>query len=213
MKITKIPVATIMRMSVYSRFLTQLNHDGIEMASSSDIADGAGVTSAQVRKDLAYFGEFGIRGVGYNIKELNEHIRKILHLGDEWRLALVGIGSLGRALIMHKGFREHGFAVNCIFDNDPAKIGGFFEGVEVLPAEKIREAVSQKKADIGVICVPAAQAQNVADALVEGGIKAILNFASVNLVTPPSIHVRNVDLTVQLEVLTFQAGESIGRYG
>ncbi|MDR0434072.1 MAG: redox-sensing transcriptional repressor Rex [Gracilibacteraceae bacterium] len=207
MKFVKIPLATIMRMSVYSRYLIQMDKEGKETVSSADIAAGASVTPAQVRKDLAYFGEFGVRGVGYRIKDLIEHIKEILNLNNEWRLALVGVGSLGRALIAYQGFRENGFVVSCAFDSDPTKIGEFFAGVEVFAADRIREVARQREADIGVICVPAPEAQSAADALVAGGVKSILNFAPASLTAPFSVHVRHVDLASQLEALAFLLGD------
>ncbi|MDR1322695.1 MAG: redox-sensing transcriptional repressor Rex [Gracilibacteraceae bacterium] len=207
MKIVKIPMATVSRLSIYSRYLIKLADTGTETVSSGGIADSVGVTPAQVRKDLAYFGEFGVRGVGYHVKDLISHIRNILNLNNEWRLALVGAGRLGRALTMYKGFRERGFVIDCVFDSDPEKIGGVFEGMEILASDRIREVARRQKADIGVICVPAAQAQDVADALVDSGVKAILNFAPMNLTVPMSIHVQNVDLAMHLEVLAFQMGE------
>ncbi len=203
MKTLKIPEATIMRLSVYSRYLTELDRKGVITISSNDIAEGVGVSSAQVRKDLAYFGEFGTRGVGYNVKDLHKHIMKILGLSVDWNIALVGIGNLGLALATYKGFRERGFLINSIFDVDPQKIGTVVNGVEVMPVERLKEVAKKNQAHIGVIAVPSAEAQEIADQLVEAGVSAILNFAPGVLNVPPEIELRNVDLAVNLEVLTF----------
>ncbi|MDA8229686.1 MAG: redox-sensing transcriptional repressor Rex [Desulfitobacterium hafniense] len=203
MKTLKIPEATIIRLSVYSRYLTEIDRKGIVTISSGDIADGVGVSPAQVRKDLAYFGEFGTRGVGYNVKDLHRHILKILGLSSDWSVALVGLGNLGLALTTYKGFRERGFVITSIFDNDPKKIGTVLDGVEVMPIDKLVEVVGKNKAQIGIITAPSAVAQDIADSLVKSGVKAILNFAPMVLNVPPEVELRNVDLAVNLEVLTF----------
>lgn len=206
MKTLKIPEATIMRLSVYSRYLTEIDRKGIITISSGDIAEGVGVSPAQVRKDLAYFGEFGIRGVGYNVKDLHRNILRILGLSNEWSVSLVGLGNLGLALSTYRGFRERGFIITSIFDNDPQKIGMFIDGIEVLPVDLIEEIVPQRHTQIGAITVPSSSAQTIADKLVKSGVKAILNFAPVVLNVPPEVELRNVDLAVNLEVLTFNLG-------
>lgn len=206
MKTLKIPEATIIRLSVYSRHLTDVDRKGIVTISSGDIAEGVGVSPAQVRKDLAYFGEFGTRGVGYNVKDLHRHILKILGLSQDWSVCLVGMGNLGLALTTYKGFRERGFIITSIFDNDPNKVGTTVNGVEVLPVDKIEEVVKANKTQIGIISVPAQAAQDIADKLVKAGVQAILNFAPGVLNVPPEVELRNVDLAVNLEVLTFNVG-------
>lgn len=203
LRVLKIPEATIMRLSVYSRYLTKVKHQGNTVISSNDIAKGAGVNSAQVRKDLSFFGEFGTRGVGYNVEELYCAILKILGLDEEWSAALVGVGHLGHALALHRGFRERGFNFTSLFDNDPLKIGTMVNNVEVLPLERLGEVVAQNHTRIGVISAPAEVAQDIADSFVKAGVQAILNFAPIHLSIPPEIELRNVDLTVNLEVLTF----------
>lgn len=206
MKTLKIPEATIIRLSVYSRHLTEVDRKGIITISSGDIAEGVGVSPAQVRKDLAYFGEFGTRGVGYNVKDLHRHILKILGLSQDWSVTLIGIGNLGLALSTYKGFRERGFIITSIFDNDPKKIGTTINGVEVMSTDRLVEIVAANKTQIGIIAAPSAVAQEVADQLVESGVKAILNFAPVVLNVSPEVELRNVDLAVNLEVLTFNVG-------
>ncbi|AHF07933.1 redox-sensing transcriptional repressor Rex [Desulfitobacterium metallireducens] len=206
MKTLKIPEATIIRLSVYSRYLTEVDRKGIITISSGDVAEGVGVSPAQVRKDLAYFGEFGTRGVGYNVKDLHHHILKILGLAQDWSVTLVGLGNLGLALTSYKGFRERGFIITSVFDNDPQKIGTTVNGVEVMPIEKLEEVVTANKTQIGIISVPSSVAQEIADKLVNSGVKAILNFAPGVLNVPPEVELRNVDLAVNLEVLTFNVG-------
>lgn len=206
MKTLKIPEATIIRLSVYSRHLTEVDRKGIVTISSGDIAEGVGVSPAQVRKDLAYFGEFGTRGVGYNVKDLHRHILKILGLSQDWSVCLVGMGNLGLALTTYKGFRERGFIITSIFDNDPEKVGTVVNGVEVMPVDKLVEVAKANKTQIGIIAVPSQFAQETADKLVEAGVQAILNFAPVVLNVPPEVELRNVDLAVNLEVLTFNVG-------
>ncbi|MDP4127312.1 MAG: redox-sensing transcriptional repressor Rex [Bacillota bacterium] len=206
MKTLKIPEATIIRLSVYSRHLTDVDRKGIITTSSGDIADGVGVSPAQVRKDLAYFGEFGTRGVGYNVKDLRQHILRILGLSADWNVTLVGAGNLGLALCSYKGFRERGFIITSIFDSDPSKVGTMIGNVKVLPIEQLEEVAQQSQTQIGIIAVPAAGAQEIADKLIKAGVQAILNFAPVVLNVPPQIELRNVDLAVNLEVLTFNVG-------
>ncbi|NBJ16781.1 MAG: redox-sensing transcriptional repressor Rex [Dehalobacter sp. 4CP] len=206
LKTLKIPEATIIRLSVYSRYLTEIDRKGIITISSGDIAEGVGVSPAQVRKDLAYFGEFGIRGVGYNVKDLHKNILRIMGLSNEWSVCLVGLGNLGLALSTYKGFKERGFSIINIFDNDPQKTGMKINDIEVLPIETMEEVVAQNQIQIGAITVPASAAQEIADKLVKGGVQAILNFAPVVLNVPPTVELRNVDLSVNLEVLTFNLG-------
>lgn len=206
MKSLKIPEATVIRLSVYSRYLSEVDRKGVVTISSNEIAEGVGVSSAQVRKDLAYFGEFGTRGVGYNVKDLYRHIIKILSLNNEWPVIIVGAGNLGTALSMYGGFRQRGFKIVGIFDNDPSKIGYKLNGVEVYKLDRLKEIAEKENAQIGVITVPAEYAQEVADQLVEANIKAILNFAPKVLNVPPHVELRNVDLSVNLEILTFYLG-------
>ncbi|MCL1852442.1 MAG: redox-sensing transcriptional repressor Rex [Peptococcaceae bacterium] len=209
MKTIKIPEATVIRLSVYSRFLSLIDDKGIVTISSGDIAEGVGVSPAQVRKDLAYFGEFGIRGVGYNVKDLYDQIMKILGLSKEWNVALIGLGNLGLALSSYRGFRDRGFNITSIFDNDPKKIGMSVNGIEVYSVDRLQEIVPYNSTHIGAITVPSDVAQDVANALVQCNVKAILNFAPIVLNVPPEIELRNVDLVVNLEVLSFNIGQKL----
>jgi redox-sensing transcriptional repressor len=216
MKTLRVPEATIIRLSVYSRYLEQLDRKGVVTISSVEIADGVGVSPAQVRKDLAYFGEFGTRGVGYNVRDLMHYTSKILGLNEPWPLVLVGAGNLGFALSTYKGFNNRGFSVVGIFDNDLTKIGKKIVDMEVSPPEKMPEIIARYKVKIGIIAVPAKAAQEVADLMIKNGLVAILNFAPVSLNVPEHIELRNVDLSVNLEILTFNLGmrqfESRGKY-
>jgi len=202
-KSSKIPEATITRVSVYSRFLARLDRRGVTTVSSGDIADGVGVSPAQVRKDLAYFGEFGTRGVGYNVIDLMHYTLKILNLTHPWPLALAGAGNLGTALCTHRGFKDRGFTIVGVFDNDLMKIGKGIEELTVQPLEEMPEIIQQRGIKIGIIAVPPRAAQDVADIMVQNKILAILNFTPISLNVPEDVRVRNVDLSVALEVLTF----------
>jgi redox-sensing transcriptional repressor len=216
MKTLRVPEATIIRLSVYSRYLEQLDRKGVVTISSVEIADGVGVSPAQVRKDLAYFGEFGTRGVGYNVRDLMHYTSKILGLNEPWPLVLVGAGNLGFALSTYKGFNNRGFSVVGIFDNDLTKIGKKIVDMEVSPPEKMPEIIARHKVKIGILAVPANAALDVADLIIKNGLVAILNFAPVSLNVPEHIELRNVDLSVNLEILTFNLGmrqfESRGKY-
>jgi len=204
----KIPEATIGRLTSYSRFLKEADEKGITTVSSQQIAKATGVTPAQVRKDLAYFGEFGTRGVGYNPRELYNYIMKILGLDRRWAVVIVGAGRLGAALSMYKGFAERGFDIVCIFDEDPEKIGKKIGNIEVRPMEELSEKVKEYSVKLGIVAVPASAAQEVVDIMVKAGIRGIINFAPVNVSVPEGVVLRRVDLASQLEYLTFHLGET-----
>lgn len=203
MKVYKIPEATVMRLSIYSRYLHQLMGEGVETISSGEIAQGVGVSSAQVRKDLAYFGEFGTRGVGYKVEELYGHLMKILGLDRNWNIIIIGAGKLGSALALYQGFADRGFNISAILDVDPDRIGNRLGNVEVEQLELLEKRVTESNISIGVVTVPAGVAQDVTDKLVNAGVKAILNFSPRVLRVPNDIILRNVDLSVNLEVLSF----------
>lgn len=192
-----------MRLSIYSRYLHQLSDENTETVSSEEIAKGVGVSSAQVRKDLAYFGEFGTRGVGYKIEELYENLMKILGLDQMWNVIIIGAGKLGSALALYQGFSDRGFKVSAVLDIDENKIGTKLDGVIIGPLETLKEKVKQHNINIGMVSVPASGAQDVTDKLIEAGIKAILNFSPRVLKVPNDVVLRNVDLSVNLEVLSF----------
>lgn len=203
MKSLKIPEATIIRLSVYSRYLNQLDRKGVTTVSSGEIAEGVNGSSAQVRKDLAYFGEFGTRGVGYNVKDLDQQIIKILGLSNKWNVVIIGAGNLGSALTQYKGFQERGFRILAVFDNDINKVGLTIAGIPIIPISQLGSFIKNEKIQIGIVAVPAQHSQDVVDILVESGIMAVLNFAPRVINVPDHIEIRNVDLAVNLEILTF----------
>src|SRR3972149_808517 len=192
-KIPKIPEMTIRRLSVYTRCLLQLEEDGVKTVSSEELAERFNLNSAQVRKDLAYFGEFGVRGIGYYVSGLKAELQRILGLDREWQVALVGFGNLGSALFNYKGFTHQGFRISGIFDDDPQKAGRTVEGVPILPLRERAPEAKGRTLQIGIVAVPAAGAQAVADRLVAAGIKAILNFAPTRLRGPKDGRLQNAD--------------------
>jgi redox-sensing transcriptional repressor len=203
MKSVKIPEKTVTRLSIYLRCLEELEADGVTSVSSKQLAERFGLNSAQVRKDLAYFGQFGVRGLGYYIAELKHNLERILGLKQDWEVALVGAGNLGSALIAYKGFQARGFRLGMAFDTDPAKVGLCVDGVQILDVTKLVPLIRKKKIKIAMVAVPAAAAQPVADLLVEAGVNAILNFAPVQLAVPEGVKVQNVDLSVLLKTLSY----------
>jgi redox-sensing transcriptional repressor len=204
MKFSKIPSATITRLSLYSRALEELMHSHVNIIASDKLAQKCGVNPAQVRKDLAYFGEFGVRGVGYFVKELLFEIKKILGLNRRWRMALVGIGNLGLALVAHENFPKQGYEFVAVFDNDPKKVGRRLPGSQMIHGMgELGTVIKEKSIEIGVIATPAAHAQVTARLLVDAGIKAILNFAPLQIQMPEGFIVENVDFTVKLDNLAY----------
>lgn len=203
MKVYKIPEATVVRLSIYSRQLHYLKDAGVETVSSEEIANSVGVSSAQVRKDLAYFGEFGTRGVGYRVEELLGYLTKILGLDQKWNIVIIGAGKLGSALALYQGFRERGFSIRAILDSDEKKVGECLADIVIEPISLLEARVKEHEINIGIITVPAVNAQDVTDGLVNAGVSAILNFSPRVLKVPADIILRNVDLSVNLKVLSF----------
>jgi redox-sensing transcriptional repressor len=199
---------TVRRLSVYSRCLAQLEEDGVKTISSQDLAARFHLNSAQVRKDLAYFGEFGIRGIGYDAATLRVEIQRILGLDREWRVVLVGFGNLGSALFHYRGFARQGFRIAAIVDADPGKAGRAVGGLAIAPLGDLPRMVKAGGLQIGVIAVPAESAQLVADRLVAAGIRAILNFAPTRVKVPKEVRLQNVDLSIELENLSFHLGQA-----
>lgn len=204
MKYIKIPPATIYRLSRYSRKLSLLSREGLEVVSSEKLAAECGVNSAQLRKDLAYFGEFGVRGVGYYTGHLLQHIKNILGLEKEWRLGLFGVGNLGQALLHYPNFINQGYRFVAAFDVDPGKIGQrLVSGLEISDMKDITEVVSREPFGIGIITTPAGRAQQVVELAIEAGVKGILNFAPVILRVPGDVVVEYVDFTLRLDSLSY----------
>jgi redox-sensing transcriptional repressor len=204
----RIPERAITRLSIYLRCLEELLADGTLAVSSQQLAERFGLNSAQVRKDLAYFGQFGVRGLGYYTEELKENLERILGLTRQWEVALVGLGNLGSALLNYRGFQQRGFRLAAAFDNDPSKIGMRIGRVPVFDIERIVPVLKRRRIKMAVITVPAAAAQAVAGQLVAAGVNAILNFAPIQLSVPKRIKVQNVDLSVMLKTLSFYTARS-----
>jgi len=162
-----------------------------------------GINSAQIRKDLAYFGEFGKRGLGYPLIDLSKELRKILGLDKKWLVIIAGAGNLGQALIKYKGFKKRDFIIKGVFDNSPLKIGKKIDHIFIYDIEEMEKFIRREKINIGVLAIPPSSAQEVADKMVTGGIKAILNFAPTRILLPSEIIIRNVDLSIEFEGLTY----------
>lgn len=201
----EIPEVVIRRLPIYARTLDELLGAGIGSISSNDLADKIGVTAAQIRRDLSYFGRFGKQGKGYDIALLLSEIRRILNLTQQWDVALVGFGHLGQAIARYRGFLESNFRIAAVFDDDATKIGQpvGIDGLTVLPDSRIAEIVAARGIKIGIIAVPAAAAQRTAEMLVAGEIVALLNYAPVVLQVPDWICVRDIDPITMLQSMTY----------
>lgn len=200
----KIPKAVIKRLSLYARILQALEFENVEKINSADLAMRLGLNSAQVRKDLACFGQFGVPGFGYYVSDLRKEVRRILGTDREVRVVLVGVGNLGSALLSYKGFLKQGFTMLWGFDNDPASAKARSRtNVPVYHIEEMETHLASKRADIAVLAVPVEVAQSIADRLVRLGVTAILNFVPLRLVVPERVHVRYVDLSLELESLSY----------
>lgn len=199
----------VSRLSLYLRELQHLIATGKETTSSSQLGRRLGFTDAQVRKDLAHFGNFGHPGIGYRCDELIGAIRKILGTDREWHVALVGVGNLGRALLGYRGFAQQGFRIVMAFDTDPAKVGTHIEGVEICHLSQLSEVLKEKKIELVMIAVPAADAQSVTDEFVAAGISGIVNFAPVSLRVPEGVSIVGVDLARELEQVTFAVANKL----
>jgi redox-sensing transcriptional repressor len=199
----KISESTVRRLSLYLRLLEQFAAAGQTTISSAELARRGGTTSAQVRKDLSFFGSFGKRGLGYSVLELAAKIRDILGLKRTYRVVLVGAGRIGSALVQYPGFRERGFHVTTIYDKDPKKIGSRWNGLVVRDVRHINADLAKESTDIAIVVTPAEAAQDIVDRLVEAGVKAILNFAPVRLRVPSDVVVRSVNMALELETLSF----------
>ncbi|MBN1217734.1 MAG: redox-sensing transcriptional repressor Rex [Anaerolineae bacterium] len=198
-----VPDIVIGRLPIYLRALTLLQEAGQEITSSHELGDRLGIGSAQIRKDLSHFGEFGKQGTGYEISYLREQIAKILHVDRDWTVALVGFGDLGQAILHYGGFHRQGFHIEAIFDNDPEKIGQQIEGKTVRSLDNLAKVISAQNIRIAILAVPAGAAQEVANTLIEMGIKAILNYAPITLSVPGNIQVQYVDPVMHLQRMAY----------
>jgi redox-sensing transcriptional repressor len=199
----KVPQGAVERLCDYLRVLTMLDRTNQRTASSEEIGGWAGVKASQVRKDLSYFGEFGRRGLGYDIEQLRAQIRDILGVQRQRPTIVVGIGNLGSALACYPGFESHGFEVVALFDADPRRIGYKVNGMKVHAMLDLAAVARDHSAEIALLTVPEQAAQEVAEQVVAAGIRAIVNFAPVLLALPPEVNLRNVDLARELETLCF----------
>ena len=199
----KISDATVRRLSRYYRTLqNSISNDKVTI-SSDEIARAHGLTAAQVRKDFSFFGSFGRRGLGYNVIELHRNISRILGLHRSWNVCIVGAGNIGRALVRFKQFHEQGFYIKLVMDSDPAKWDQPIGSLTIQRFGDCKELVRQEKIKIAIVAVPASAAQRVVDRLVEAGIKAILNFAPVSIFVPPGVTVRNENMAIEIEALSY----------
>jgi len=199
----KVPIPTLERLATYLRYLIDLEQNNVETISSAEVETETGVNAAQFRKDLSYFGEFGKPGVGYNVLDLQNRIARILKINQEQRVLLVGAGNLGSALVGYPGLKEHKFNLVAVFDNNYAKIGRYLWDLEILDIGRLKEVNAKLRARMGIVAVPRPAAQNVADALIDADVHAVLNFAPTILKVPDSVVVRNVSFIQELAVLSY----------
>jgi redox-sensing transcriptional repressor len=201
--VKRIADSTVRRLSIYLRFLEEFEGRGLATVSSEELARRGGTTSAQVRKDLSFFGSFGKRGLGYSVPELATSLREILGLGREWRVVIIGAGKIGAALAQYRGFRQRGFRIVAAYDTNPEKLGRPLEGIEVRDMARLEADVSRDRPDIAVLAIPSDDAQAVLDRVVKTGIKAVLNFAPAQLHAPADVTVKTVNMAMELEGLSF----------
>lgn len=200
---TRIPDIVIGRLPLYLRALVRLRQEGRDVTSSHELGRRLGISSAQIRKDLSHFGGFGKQGTGYQIEYLINKLEQVLQVNREWRVAVVGAGNLGSAISHYKGFRDRGFRICWLFDADPAKIGQEIGGFPVLSIQELETVIEQNHVDIAMIAVPAEYAQDVADTIVAAGVRAILNYAPINLTVPDDVMVQYIDPVIHLQHMTY----------
>lgn len=198
-----VPDATVARLATYLRVLSVMDDVGVDTVSSDELAAAAGVNSAMLRKDLSHLGSYGVRGVGYAVRTLVDHLARTLGLGDQRAVALIGIGNLGQALAGYAGFATRGFRIAALVDADPHRVGTTVRGLRVRDVSELEQIVESEQISIAVIATPASAAQDVCDRLADVGVTAILNFAPTVLSVPDSVDVRKVDLAAELQILSF----------
>jgi redox-sensing transcriptional repressor len=211
-KVRSIPEATVGRLPIYLRALMQIAQNGSVRVSSDKLASLSGVNAAKLRKDLSYLGTYGIRGVGYDTQHLLMQISRELGLTRDWPVALIGFGNLGRALVGYRGFAERGFRIVAIFDTDPEKIGSRIGDLVVRHPDELSEIARREQIAIAMIATPAGEAQRVVDRIVEARITSVLNFAPCVIDVPPRVSIRKVDLSMELQILSFyrEQGKAVG---
>jgi redox-sensing transcriptional repressor len=200
---SNIPDIVIGRLPVYLRALTRLEQEGREVTSSHELGERLGISSAQIRKDLSLFGGFGKQGTGYHIPYLIDQLKQVLKVNREWEVALIGVGDLGRAVAHYKGFVDRGFRITAAFDSAPEKIGTPIDGITIQAMDTAPTIIAERGIKIAMIAVPAANAQAVADMLIEAGVRAILNYAPINLNVPDSVHVQYIDPVLHIQRMTY----------
>jgi redox-sensing transcriptional repressor len=191
------------RLPIYLRALNRMIQEDKEFTSSHELAERLGISSAQIRKDLSHFGEFGKQGTGYNIDYLYDQIRRILKVDREWVVAVVGVGDLGHAIANYRGFQARGFRIAALFDADSAKIGEQIGGLTVMPMEQIHDEIQRLKIKVAMVAVPADQAQAVSNQLIQAGVRGLLNYAPITLAVPPGVRVQYIDPAVHLQRMTY----------
>lgn len=198
-----VPDIVIGRLPIYLRALNHLLEEGQQITASNQLARRLGISSAQIRKDLSHFGEFGKQGMGYDIARLRDEIRSILQVDRGWEMALVGAGDLGHAIVHYGGFEGRGFRVGCVFDNNPQKIGRYLGHLEIRDVATLPYKVRDLGLRIAIVAVPTGEAQAVVDELVKAGIKAILNYAPITVTVPPDVKVQYIDPVIHLQHMTY----------
>jgi redox-sensing transcriptional repressor len=200
----EIPHIVIGRLPIYLRALTRLAEEGQQKTTSShELGEQLGISSAQIRKDLSHFGEFGKQGTGYHIEYLVDQLRQILNLHVEWDVAVIGAGHLGHALANYNGFKDRGFRIRWLFDNDPTKVGQKTSGLVVQHIDKLEETIKENKVEVAILAIPPGSAQSVTDRLIKAGIKAILSYAPVHLIVPDGVQVSYSDPVTDLQRMSF----------
>ena len=205
----EIPPVVIDRLPLYARALSGLEGRGREVVSSQELGHLLNVTPAQIRKDLSYFGRFGKQGRGYNVHKLLDELRRILGLNRQWKMALVGIGRLGRAILGYEGFSPQGFRIIEAFDSDPETIGTEISGIVIKDTAALEDVLSENRVDIGIVAVPGETAQAVIDSLVRCGVRAILNYAPVAAHTPRGVHMKRIDPVLALQGMTYYLKQGV----
>src|SRR5688572_12903771 len=210
-RVRPIPEATVARLPVYLRVLGELASQQIQTVSSEQLAEAAGVNPPKVRKDLSYLGSYGTRGVGYDVEYLVYQISRELGLTQDWPVAIVGLGNLGQALSGYKGFPERGFRISALFDKDTERVGQVVNDIEIEHIDELERSLKEKDISIAIIATPGSAAQETAERLVAAGVRSILNFAPTVLTVPEKIHLRQVDLSVELQILAFYEQRAVVR--
>jgi len=206
----EIPPVVIDRLPLYARALSALETEGREVVSSQELGTRLGVTPAQIRKDLSYFGRFGKQGRGYNVRKLLDELQRILGLDRQWRMALVGVGKLGRAILGYEGFAPQGFRIVEAFDTDEKRVGERFNSLTVRSADDLEGALTANPVDVGIVAVPAEIAQDVINTLVKCGVRAILNYAPIAAQVPRGVHLKRIEPVLALQSMTYYLKNSRG---